>query len=287
MGLFRKAVEFIVPLGNRTKASPLKPEREAHVRLAEDFNDEKDNAEALFDNKLWDPRLKISTDPMSPFFESFRRLRVSILYPTTDHKPRTFLVTSAVPNEGKGFICANLGIAISQDMEHHALIVDADFRRPSLAQLFGLRNEFGLVDYLQGNVDLSFLIRKKTGQPKLSIIPCGTPPPNPSELIGSSRMVTFINELKERYQDRIILFDSPPSIVASETSVLAKQLDGVILVIRHGAAKKEVVREFLDNVGREKIYAVIYNACPDNIIETFLNKKSKYSYYHYYKPRKE
>lgn len=287
MGLFKKAVEILFQMESRTKISPSKPENQERIRLSEEFNNEKESTEALFDNKLWDARLKISTDPMSPFFESFRRLRVSILYPTTDRKPRTFLVTSAVPNEGKGFICANLGIAISQDMEHHALIVDADFRRPSLAQLFGLRNEFGLVDYLQGNVDLSFLIRRKTGQPKLSIIPCGAPPPNPSELIGSSKMISFINELKERYQDRIILFDSPPSIVASETSVLAKQLDGVILVIRHGAAKKDVVREFVDNIGHEKIYAIIYNACPENIIETFLNKKSKYSYYHYYKPRTE
>jgi capsular exopolysaccharide synthesis family protein len=232
-------------------------------------------------NANWDARLKLSTDPLSPYFEGFRRLRVSILYPSSGVPPRTLLVTSVVPNEGKGFVCANLGVALSQDIEHHALIVDTDLRRPSMAQLFGLSNELGIVDHLQDNVDLTLIIQD-TGQPKLSLIPCGPPPSNPSELIGSRKMSALIDELKGRYQDRIILFDSPPNIVASETSVLAKQLDGVVLVIRHGAAKKEMVKDCIDSIGPEKIRAVIYNGYPENKIKIFLNKKLKYGNYHYY-----
>jgi protein-tyrosine kinase len=229
----------------------------------------------------WDELLQLSTDPHSPFFERFRSLRAPILYPASGKQPKTILITSAVPNEGKGFVCANLGIALSQDLEHHALMVDCDLRRPSLAQLFGLTNDTGLVDHLQDNVDPSLLIRK-TGQPKLSMIPSGKPPGNPSDLLGSGRMITFINELAERYHDRIILFDSPPNIVASETSILAKHLDGVILVVRHGVSKKEDVKKLVETIGQENILGVVYNAYPKNAINAILNKKMGYGYDNYY-----
>ena len=239
------------------------------------------NISTFFADDRWDQRLQLSTNPHSPFFEKFRTVRSLILYPSSGRLPRTILVTSVMPGEGKGFVCANLGIALSQDMEHHALVVDCDLRRPTLAQLFGLTNETGLVDHLQDDVDLSLLIRK-TGQPKLSILPSGKPPQNPSELLSSGRMITFINKIAERYQDRIILFDSPPNIVASETSVLAKHLDGVILVVRHGASKKEDVKKLVDTLGPENILGLVYNAYPENRMNILLNKKMGYGYNHYY-----
>jgi exopolysaccharide/PEP-CTERM locus tyrosine autokinase len=229
----------------------------------------------------WDPRLQLSINPHSPFFESFRRLRTPILYPASGNPPKTILVTSVVPHEGKGFVCANLAIALAQGMEHHALMLDCDFRRPTLAQLFGLSNDTGLVDHLQDNVDLSLLIRK-TGLPKLSLIPSGKPPRNPSELLDSNRMVSLIDELAGRYTDRIILFDSPPNIVASETNILAKHLDGVILVVRYGASKKEHVKKFIDTIGPEKVLGLIFNAYPENTMESFLDKKMGYGYHEYY-----
>ena len=225
----------------------------------------------------WDQRLRLSTNLRSPFLEKFRTVLAPILYKSSDQQPQKIMVTSVMPGEGKGFICANLGVGISQAIEYHALLVDCDLRRPTLAQLFGLTNETGLVDHLQDNVDLSLLIRK-TGQPKLSILPSGKPPQNPSELLSSSRMATLINELAERYPDRIILFDTPPSMVASETNVLATHLDGVILVVRHGAAPKKDVKKFVDALGPENILGLVYNAYPENRIETFLNKRMKYGY---------
>lgn len=232
-------------------------------------------------DNAWDERLQISTDPAFPVFESFRRLRVRLLY--AERQPKTLLITSVMPSEGKGFVCANLGIALSQDMEHHALMLDCDFRRPSLSYSFGISNEIGLVDYLQDNVDLSFLFRK-TGQPKLSLLPSGKPPKNPAELLGSSKMAALIDELSGRYQDRIVLIDSPPSIVASETNVLANHTDGLILVVRHGVSKKEQVKKFVDAVGPEKILGLVYNACPQDKFSEFLYKKMNpvYSRYKYY-----
>ena len=238
--------------------------------------------EALFETENWDPRLKISTESHSAAFESFRRLRTPILNPSSGPKPRTILVTSVVPSEGKGFICANLGVAIARDVEQHAIMLDCDFRSPALAQLFGLSNETGLVDHLRDNVDLSLLIRK-TGQPKLSLIPSGKPPANPSEILTSTRMSRLIEEMAERYDDRIILFDSPPNIVASETGILAKHLDGVILVVRHGGAKKEHVKRFVDTVGPEKIVGLVYNAYPETALESYIDRKMGYGYGNYYK----
>jgi len=166
-------------------------------------------------------------------------------------------------------------------MENYALMLDCDLRRPSLAQLFGLPNDAGLVDHLQDHIDLSLLIRK-TGQAKLSLIPSGKPPRNPSELLDSSRMVALINELAERYQDRIILFDSPPNIIASETTILAKHVDGVILVVRYGASKREQVKKFVDTIGPDKVLGLVFNAYPDNTMTAFLDKKMGYDYGEYH-----
>lgn len=239
------------------------------------------DAEASRDR--WDRRLQLSTDQKSGYFETFRRLRASIVYPSSGNRPKTLLVTSAAPHEGKGFVCANLGIALSQGMEHHAMMVDCDFRHPTLAGLFGHSNETGLTDYLQDEVDLSLLIRK-TGVPKLSLLPSGRPPRNPAELLSSSRMAGLIDEMAERYPDRIVLFDSPPDVIASETSVLAQNIDGVILVIRYGTSKKEDVKRFVEKVGREKIYGVVFNAFPEDTMESILDRTMGYGYgYGYYK----
>lgn len=240
-----------------------------------------DKAAASFSAAGWDPKLKLSTDPYSRYFENFRRLRAAVLHPAPENRPKTILVTSVAPGEGKGFICANMGVALSQDMEHHALMLDCDFRRPTLANLFGVSNNTGLVDYLQDGVELPHLIRK-TGQPKLSLLPSGKPPRNPSELLTSSRMEALIQELADRYPDRVILVDSPPNTVASETDILAKHLDGVILVIRHGVSKREHVKKIVDSLGPDRIIGLVYNGYPQDAFTDLLDKQMGYAYNYYY-----
>ncbi|MEJ2034329.1 MAG: exopolysaccharide biosynthesis protein, partial [Deltaproteobacteria bacterium] len=176
-----------------------------------------------------DDKLIAVNDSFSPVAESFRHLRTKLLHPQAGKAaPRSILVTSVAPNEGKGFIAANLAVTMAQGVEQHALLVDCDLRRPSLAALFGLTNEEGLADHLQDGADLSLLIRK-TDIPKLSILPAGPPPDNPSELLDSEKMVMAIAELMSRYRDRFVIFDSPPMQAASETAVLAQHVDGIVL----------------------------------------------------------
>jgi protein-tyrosine kinase len=157
-------------------------------------------------------------------------------------------------------------------------MVDCDLRRPTLAGLFGMKNDPGLSDYLQTRFDVPRIIQK-TSVEKLTLLASGSPPVNPSELLGSSRMKGLVEEISSRYDDRFIIFDSPPIQAASETAVLAKQADGVILVIRWGASGRDHIKRLVDDIGREKIIGVVFNGFKSNIVESkLLNYYDHYQY---------
>ncbi|SHI12801.1 polysaccharide biosynthesis tyrosine autokinase [Desulfofustis glycolicus] len=225
----------------------------------------------------WDERLfkAVNSDAYIP--EIFKTLRSHILHPLEGQKvPKTIMVTSAIPKEGKSFVTANLGITLAQGMDQYALLVDCDLRRPSLAPMFGLNKSPGLADYLRDDIDLSELIVRSSVD-KLSILPSGDPPVNPAELLSSAKMSSLVEELATRYDDRLIIFDSPPFYVASEATVLSRQVDGVLLVVRSGGAGKPQIQMMLDTVGEERIIGVVFNAYTTNIVERSLMKG--YGYY--------
>jgi len=226
----------------------------------------------------WDERLLMTLDNYEGVAESFRRLRAQILHPAEGQPARSVMITSAVPEEGKSFVCANLGVVMAREVDRYALMVDCDLRRPSLASLFGVHNSRGLVDHLRDGKDLSLLLHK-TGMDRLSLLPAGSPPANPSELLASDRMKEMINEVANRYDDRFILFDTPPGQAASETEVLAQQVDKVVLVVRWGQAGREQVRRFVEAVGREKILGVVFNAFEMTALDTRLRGEGYYNYY--------
>lgn len=242
-----------------------------------------------FNSHDWDGRLVLATQANSPVIESFKRLRNKILYPSSGAQPRTILVTSAIPGEGKGFVCANLGIVMAQGMEHYSLMVDCDLRRPALANLFGVSSELGLVNHLQSDTPLEKIILP-SGYPKLSLISSGPPPANPAELLNSNRMIGLIEELTSRYQDRFILLDTPPFLAASETTILAKHVDAVILVVRWGRSSREQVKDLVDTFGKDKIIGLVFNAYEVNELEMLLSKKGHYGYkydkYNYHRSKK-
>ena len=226
----------------------------------------------------WDERLATLTGNYPDVLESFRRLRTKIIHPAEGMPARSILVVSATPVEGKSFVCANLGGIMAQGLDQHALIVDCDLRRPSMARLFGQDNDKGLVNYLRDGVKLSSLI-VQTGLKRLTLIPAGPPPGNPSELLSSARMTAMIDEVVNRYQDRFILLDSPPVQAASETAVLAQHVDGVILVVRWGGPGREQVKQLVDQIGREKIISVVFNAFEMTILDVGMKKEGYYKYY--------
>lgn len=230
----------------------------------------------------WDERLTQVMGFSHEASESFRILRSRILHPDDETKIyKTIVVTSTAPKEGKSFVSANLGIALALGMDQRSLLVDCDLRRPTLAKLFGLTQQRGLADFLQKNTDLSDLILK-TSIDKLTILPSGRPPGNPSELLGSTRMYELVQELAQRYDDRIIIFDSPPILAASEAIVLSQKVDGVVLVVRQGASNRNQVKKIVELIGKEQIIGVVFNGYTRSTLETKM--LGQYSYYgSYYK----
>lgn len=226
----------------------------------------------------WDKRLfhAVNDDIYLP--EVFKMLRSRILHPKDGGTvPKTVMVTSAVPKEGKSFVTANLGISLAHGMDQHSLLVDCDLRKPTLGPLFGMKTPMGLVDYLRDQKDLSTLI-SKTSMKKLSILTSGKPAINPAELLSSARMHALVEELSSRYEDRIIIFDTPPILIAAETNVLAGQVDTVILVVRQGGASSVEVQKAVDLIGAERILGIVFN---DRIINYFERKITKgYGYYY-------
>ena len=239
----------------------------------------------------WDYKVqKIVTGSSKQVAESIRMLRTKIYYPESGKPPRSILVISSIPGEGKSFVTANLGVSIAQGIDKHALLVECDMRRPNLAQMFGLPNSRGLVDYLQSGTPIDQLIQP-TSMPKLSILSSGKPPKNPAELIGTQKMASLIEDLERQNPDRLIIMDSPPMQAASEADVLAKKVDKIILVIRWGYSRKEHAKQLVEKIGRDKILGVVFNAFEMSRVESKLQgyyygykDYYSYSYSNYYDP---
>ena len=207
----------------------------------------------------FDPKLVVCSAPGSVEAENFKILKGQILFTKNGTKPRTIMVTSALPGEGKTFTAANLAVSLAQGINEYALLVDCDFRRPSLHKMLGYSNKGGLQDYLTGQSDLSDLLIQ-TRTKKLSLLTAGMSTINSSELLSSSIMKDLFEEFKARYQDRYIIIDTSPAHRVSEVNVLAKYVDGIILVVRAGLAPKEIIKKCIENLGKQKILGVIFNA---------------------------
>ena len=255
---------------NKNKKSAPKQQRPRHQTVPRSF-----------ERSDWDERLTMAATVTGTVAESFRTLRTRILHPESGEPPRNILVTSAAPGEGKSFVCANLGISFAQGVDNSSLLVNCDLRKPSLERLFGLANDRGLVNYLRDKEDLGSLIAD-VGVDKLRIIPAGPPPVNPAELLGSGAMQDLIEELGSRYEDRIVLFDSPPLLAAAETAILAKHVDAVVIVVRSGSSRREHVQSMVDKIGKEKVIGVVFNAYTSTMLDSKVFGSYQSQYGHYY-----
>jgi len=209
-------------------------------------------------NEKMDQNLVSLFNPQSFEAEQFKILRSNLLFPVSGKPPRSLMVTSPMPGEGKSFVAANLAISVALNINRHVMLMDCDLRRPTIHTQFGFSDVPGLSDYLANGVSLSDLLIRTTID-KLTILPGGRPPDNPSELLSSERMSELLAEATERYPDRLIILDSPPPTLTAETSVLARWVDGVVIVIKHGETPREGVSEVIDKMGRTKIIGAIMN----------------------------
>lgn len=176
------------------------------------------------------------SDPRSPAAEAFRTLRTNIYFSSLDRTLQTLVVTSAAPSEGKSTVLANLAVAMAQG-DRATILVDADLRRPTLHEIFGLKNDIGLTSLFIDKKSAIEPALQDVGVANLQILTSGPLPPNPAEVLGSQRMLDVIENLKQHAD--IVLFDAPPVMAVTDASVLGTRVDGVLLVINSGHTRRE------------------------------------------------
>ena len=208
--------------------------------------------------KPTNPCVVTLSSPDSPVTEQYRKLKTLILKMTRNEFRNTLLMTSSVGGEGKSITCANLAIMLAREYGHTVMLVDADLRKPALHEYLGLKSVFGLSDCLNDRVDLGRAI-VKTGLPKLSFLSAGKQVADPAELLSSYRMKELLTELKNRYQDRYIIIDAPPTLLYAETLALSALVDGVVVVVKEGVASLQGVRDTLDVLKGATLLGIVYN----------------------------
>ncbi len=202
--------------------------------------------------------LAMVDDVRSPIAESYRHLRTSLLLSSAGQPPKTILVTSSQPSEGKTTTAINTAFMLAQTGAE-VLIIDCDLRRPRLHAQFEVANSKGLTTWLSGEKNLDNLLQICTKTPNLKVLTSGPVPPNPAELLGSEEMRRLLSTLSERFAH--IIIDSPPAISFTDASILSTMVDGVVLVVHGGRSSRAVVRrakQQLLDVGAH-IFGVVLN----------------------------
>ncbi len=199
----------------------------------------------VFDPKAADRPLIVHADPRSPRAESFRTLRTNLQYLDLGRSDRSFVVTSSISSEGKSTTSANLAIALA-DSGARVLLVDADLRRPRIAEYMDIEGGVGLTDVLIGRAELSDVIQP-WGRGQLFVLPAGHIPPNPSELLGSAGMATLIEEFNQTFD--VVIFDSPPLLPVTDAAILAKSVGGAILITAAGRTQKNQLKGAIAALG--------------------------------------
>lgn len=202
--------------------------------------------------------LTLVSDARSPIAEAYRHLRTSLLLSSAGNPPRTILVTSSQPSEGKTTTAVNTAFMLAQTGAE-VLIIDCDLRRPRLHANFNLSNTRGLTNFLSGECPIEDVLQNHAQVPNLKLLTSGPVPPNPAELLGSEEMRNLLKTLSERFAH--IIVDSPPAISFTDASILSTFVDGVILVVHGGRSSRAVVRrakQQLMDVGAN-IFGVVLN----------------------------
>jgi protein-tyrosine kinase len=169
------------------------------------------------------------------------------------------MVTSALPGEGKTFCAINLAISIALEVNRTALLVDADVARPSVPRALGFDAERGLMEVLLGHgVDLSEVLWR-TDIGGLTLLPAGTVHRHATELLASNAMRDLLHELAERYHDRVIIFDSPPLLAASEAGVLASRMGQIVVVVESGKTTDVALKSALGRVDSSRVAGLLLN----------------------------
>ena len=211
-------------------------------------------------------------DSRSPVSEAYRAIRTNLQFAGAGKQLKTLVFTSAVPSEGKSTTVANLAIVMGQD-DKHILLIDCDMRKPVIHRRFGLLNR-GLSNCFAEDLPLKEVIQADVF-PNLDVVTSGPVPPNPAELLGSTKMKALLQEAAEAYD--YVFLDMPPVLAVTDAALMSSQVDGTVLILGSGDISPDEGKQAKSLL--EKVHA--------NILGVILNKvpqhhKSGYYYYYYY-----
>jgi capsular exopolysaccharide synthesis family protein len=220
--------------------------------------------------------------PQSQMAESYRALRTSLLLSNLGAPPKVIMVTSALPQEGKSTTSINCAVVLAQKGVR-VLLIDADLRRPSIHKTLGMGPRSGLSNVLTGSTTLHQAITASPVLPNLHVLPAGTPPPNPAELLASSNMKDVLDELRGQY-DHIVV-DTPPTLSVTDAVVLSPRADAIVLVIRSGQTTKQSLRRARDILTQvnARVSGVLLNAVDLTSPDYYYYYEYKGKYSHYYR----
>ncbi len=212
--------------------------------------------------------------PRSPIAEAYRVLRTNLRFTGIENPSGALLVTSAGPGEGKTTTAANLAVTLAQG-GRRVIIIDADLRRPTLHQVFGLSNEVGISSLFLGDAPTLASVLQPTEVEGLSVITSGPLPPNPAEVLDSKQMNGILASLRE--QADMLILDSPPVLAVADASILGSRCSGAVLVIDSGRTRSDVCRRAVETLSKTKVkvYGVVLNRLT-------ARRASGYYYYDYY-----
>jgi receptor protein-tyrosine kinase len=225
-----------------------------------------------FDPNMHKAPLLTDAGRNSPRSEAFRLLRTNLQFLDLDQNPKSFVITSAVPGEGKTSTATNLAMALAQAGKR-VLVVDGDLRRPSIAKLLGLETVVGLTTVLVGRSTLAETIQvhQESG---IHVLSSGPIPPNPTEILQSRATRDLLHGLRDMFD--AVIIDAPPLLPVADAAIMASDADGAILVVRHGRTTKEQLRLAATRLNQvnAKLYGYVVNMTPKR-------RRGGYDYYGY------
>jgi capsular exopolysaccharide synthesis family protein len=225
-----------------------------------------------FDRRIRSAPLILTDDPHSVRAEAFRQLRTNLQFLSVDEPIGVVVVTSSVADEGKSITSANLALAVAA-ADARVLVVEADLRKPTLADVFGVERAVGLTDVLAGRLELDDVVQP-WGDSGVTVLPSGPLPPNPAELLGSAAMGALLDKARSAYD--LVVIDTPPLLPVTDPAVLAARVDGALLVARFGKTSRQQLtqaKRALEAVGARQLGTVLTMVPP--------NKHDGYTPYRY------
>ncbi|MDE0545353.1 polysaccharide biosynthesis tyrosine autokinase [Microbacterium sp. C7(2022)] len=199
-------------------------------------------------------------DGASPITEAMRELRTNLQFMDVDDPPRVIVVSSPLPGDGKSTLSANLAVSLAEAGQH-VILIDADLRRPMVAEVFGLPDGAGVTDLLAGRAEIADVAHTVGESGNLAVITAGRIPPNPSELLGSNRMRDLLRSLSEH---ALVIVDSPPLVPVTDGAVLSHLADGALIVVSAGKTTFDVLEKANQNLERANARAlgIVMNRVP-------------------------